>query len=116
MTGFREVSRRTVTARKVHPCMTCRAPAVQPGEPYERVVYVYDGSAYAWVQCFACRQVIEQVRNYADPYFESGVGEGEYLAWAGENPDVPEACRYLERRRNGASLRNANLTAEGLPA
>ena len=88
-------------ARKAHPCEYCGAPAVQPGETYQRDTLVHDGHIYDWVSCKACDALTQIVWAWA--YFdEDGVATDQFDEWATEHGDDPEhgkaARAYLDRR------------------
>lgn len=80
------LSDKTVTARKVHVCMTCQQPAVQPGEQYRRATYAYDGRAYDVVSCALCRDLLDTVYRWSGMPDE-GVGMDDFTEWAHEHRD-----------------------------
>lgn len=90
---------KTVIARKAHGCMTCNATAIQPGQPYHRATYVYDGRVYDWVQCVECEALSGIVYDWAGD--DDGIGRDDYIEWAEEHRDDGthgEAARsYLAR-------------------
>lgn len=94
------IAKKTVTARKVHRCMTCGQPAVQPGEQYKRETYVYDGHVYDWVQCPLCLALVSVIWEWAW-HSDDGICEDDYQVWASEyrnDPEHGEAARaYLIR-------------------
>ena len=90
------ISERTVTARKPHPCSTCTATAVQPGDTYQRVVYTYDGHIYSWISCQPCDEISGDVWDWwGQP--EEGCGRDSYIEWAEENLADPRAVAFLHR-------------------
>ena len=95
------LSKKTVTARKAHVCMTCSATAIQPGQTYRRATYIYDGRIYNWVQCVECDALGGIVYDWSGA--DEGVGLDEYVEWAEEHRDDGahgEAARaYLVRLR-----------------
>lgn len=92
---------KTVTARKIHQCRSCFADAIQPGNTYTRDTYVYDGTVYDWVQCDACRAIMNAVYDWSVDA-EEGITAETYDEWATEHRDESthgEAARaYLERK------------------
>lgn len=96
---------RKLTARKAHPCCICTAPAVQPGETYERRTYVYDGQVYDWVNCKPCNDLISVVADWSSA--DEGVGQEDFAEWAGDHKDDPdhsEAARAFLVRAGIAEL------------
>lgn len=94
------LSSRTVTARVPHPCETCGAYAIAPGDRYVREALVYDGRAYTWVQCLPCNGLSASVWEWTgEP--EEGVDRDDYYEWATVSLDDPDvggrAAAYLRR-------------------
>jgi hypothetical protein len=85
----------TPKARKEHKCMSCYT-IIRVGEVYSNESYVYDKRVYTWKMCADCLLIINDVYSWwADS--DWGVGSEEFLEWAIENHELPEAAAYLER-------------------
>lgn len=93
------------SARKIHRCRTCFAPAVLPGESYKRQTYAYDGMVYDWVSCRPCDEICGEVHSWV--LDDEGVTSEDYYEWADELRDDPKhgesARAYLKRRAGDAS-------------
>jgi hypothetical protein len=74
---------KTLKARKVHRCMLCGAPAVQPGGTYERSTLILDGRVYDWVECEPCGPVATYAAD--DYWLDEGVTSEAAIAWAEDN-------------------------------
>ena len=96
------ITEKTFTARKVHRCMSCGGPAVQPGERYTRTTYrsEYDHRLYDWVQCPPCLALVVVIWEW-EWHSDDGICEDDYQVWASEyrnDPEHGEAARaYLIR-------------------
>lgn len=87
-----------VTARKVHSCATCYAPAIQPGQVYQRDTYLNDGRVYDWVMCAECNALERRVFEWVS-YIDEGIGADNYEDWAREyESSDPDALAYIIRR------------------
>ncbi|WP_337004068.1 hypothetical protein [Microbacterium sp. LB12] len=73
---------RTMTARRKHECMWCRATAVEPGQEYVRTTLVEDDHMYDWVACQPCIEAVKFVVDWADGYADEGISEDLILDWA----------------------------------
>lgn len=100
------IGERTIrSARKMHRCRTCFAPAALAGETYKRQTYVYDGRVYDWVSCQPCDEICGEVHSWS--MSEEGVTAFDYYEWADEyrnDPCLGSAARaYLARRSKATS-------------
>lgn len=76
------ISSKTVRARKAHQCRCCGGVAIQPGDTYDRAVFVYDGLIYTWVTCRACSEITDEVFTWAGSPYDEGIGADTYCEWA----------------------------------
>jgi hypothetical protein len=94
------VSRKAVTARRVHRCDYCGAVAVKRGEIYSREVLKYDGRIYSWVTCGRCAELAHEVWLYCGES-DDGTNGDDFAEWAEESKDDPEwgerARAFLKR-------------------
>lgn len=97
------LSEKRTTARKSHPCETCDATAVQPGEQYRRVSLIVDGSIVTWVQCRQCRALISRVIDWMGPDGDEGASRDDFVEWAREHPDDTDAIAWRGRLRSSAA-------------
>lgn len=82
-------------ARKEHQCRTCYS-TIAVGEVYSNETYVWEGTVYTWKTCADCALISNDVYYWcADP--DEGIRGEDYLEWALENRELPEATAYLER-------------------
>lgn len=93
------VSSSKVTARKPHRCQCCGVVAIQPGQKYDRSVFVYDGRIYTWVSCADCDAINGEVFDWCGQPWDEGIGADQFAEWATEHQNTdPRAAAYLARR------------------
>lgn len=79
---------RTVTARKLHRCESCRE-TIKPGDKYVRVAQKYEGDFSAYPMCVVCHSCIPQC-DYSKHEVEYNISD--MLEWYREElRDVPGA-------------------------
>lgn len=91
------------SARKSHACSCCWGIAVEPGGSYKRQTYIFDGRVYDWIQCDACKPLLDTVWEWAGQPDE-GVNEDTYLEWARDHEDD---AKYGESARAYLARHNA---------
>lgn len=91
------LSRKTVTARKSHPCWVCGMEAIAAGQTYERETYAGDGRAYTIVSCSDCAALFAEVWEYAGGIWNEGISPDDYAIWADEHRSDDRALALLMR-------------------